>query len=128
VEVGSFHTRLFVNVYVTCGDFHDESEKGKRVCITFYANLGKSATENLTIIQQDFGDQILSRTQVFQWHAWFKTGRTSVDDEEHTGRPTSCTTRETVAQIQKLARQDGRRKIHDIAEEVELIMGHANRF
>jgi hypothetical protein len=25
--VGSFHTRLFGIVYVTCGDFHDGSEK-----------------------------------------------------------------------------------------------------
>jgi hypothetical protein len=28
VEVGSFHTHLFVVVYVTRGDFHDGSEKG----------------------------------------------------------------------------------------------------
>jgi len=28
VDVGSFHRRLFGVVYVTCGDFHDGSEKG----------------------------------------------------------------------------------------------------
>ena len=28
VDVGSFHTRFFGVVYVTCGDFHDGSEKG----------------------------------------------------------------------------------------------------
>jgi hypothetical protein len=28
VDVGSFHKRLFGVVYVTCGDFHDGSEKG----------------------------------------------------------------------------------------------------
>ena len=28
VEVRSFRTRLFGVVYVTCGDFHDGSEKG----------------------------------------------------------------------------------------------------
>jgi hypothetical protein len=27
-----------------------------------------------------YGDQILSGAQVFQWCAWLKTGRTSVDD------------------------------------------------
>ena len=27
-DVGSFHTRLFGVTYVTCGDFHDGSEKG----------------------------------------------------------------------------------------------------
>ena len=28
VDVGSFHMHLFGVVYVTCGDFHDRSEKG----------------------------------------------------------------------------------------------------
>jgi hypothetical protein len=58
------------------------------------------------MIEQAFGDQILSCTQMFQWHARFKTGHTSVDDDEQTRRPTSCTTPETVAQIQELAHQD----------------------
>ena len=50
----------------------------------------------------------------------FKTGRTSVDGDEHTGRTTSCTTPETVARIQELIRKDRRRTIRDIAEEVEV--------
>ena len=79
------------------------------------------------MIQQGFGDQSLSRIEVFQWHTWFKTGRTSVDDNEHTGRPTSCTTLETVAQIQELICQDRRRTIRDIAEEVEVGYGTCQR-
>jgi hypothetical protein len=55
---------------------------------------------------------------VFQWHARFTTGRKSVGNDEHTGRHTSCTTHETVARIEELIRQDRRRTIHDIAEEV----------
>jgi transposase len=94
-------------------------KKEQRACIKFCANLGKSATETLTMIQQTFRDQFLSRTQVFQWYARFKSGCTSVDDE-HTRRPTSCTTPETVAQIQQLVRQDRCQTIHDIAEEVEI--------
>jgi len=100
-----------------------DQRKEQRVCIKFCASLGKSATETLEMIQQGFGDQSLSRTQVFQWHARFKTGRTSVDDDEHTGRPTSCTTPETVARIQELIRQDRHRTIRDIAEEVEVGYG-----
>ena len=79
------------------------------------------------MIQQGFGDQSLSRTQVFQWHARFKTGRTSVDDDEHTGRPTSCTTAETVARIQELIYQDRHRTICDIAEEVKVGYGTCQR-
>jgi hypothetical protein len=92
--------------------------KEQRVRIKFSANLGKSATKTITRIQQAFRDQILSRTQAFQGHARFKTGRTSVDGDEHTGRSTNFTTPETVARIQELLRQNRRRTIYDIAEEV----------
>jgi hypothetical protein len=75
------------------------------------------------MIQQAFEDQIVSCKQVFQWHSWFKTGRTSVDDDEHTERTTSCTTPDTVAQIQELISQDRRQTIHDIPEEVGIGYG-----
>ena len=57
---------------------------------------------------------------MFQWNAWFKTSHTSVDNDVHTGRLTSCTTPETVAQIKELLCQDRRRTIRNIAEEVEV--------
>ena len=79
------------------------------------------------MIQQALGDQNLSHEQVFQWHALFKTGRTSVDDDEHTGRPRSCTTPETVAQIQELVHQDRCRTNHDIAEQVGFGYGTCQR-
>jgi len=69
------------------------------------------------MIQQAFGDQSLSRAQVFQWHARFKSGRTSVEDDKHTWRTTSCKTPVTLTRIQELIRQDRRRTIHDIGEE-----------
>ena len=64
---------------------------------------------------------------MFQWRARLKTGRTPIDDDEHTGRPTSCTTAETVARIQELIRQDRRRTIRNIAEEVEVGYGTCQR-
>jgi len=104
-----------------------DQRKEQRVFIKFYANLGKSATETLKMIQQRFGDQSLSRTQVFQCQTRFKTGRTSIDDDEHTGRTKSCTTPETVARIQELIRQDRLWTIRDIAEEVEVGYGTCQR-
>ena len=114
---GQFSHAFFGVVYVTCGDFHAGSEKGTASVHQILCQSWKSATETLTMIQQAFEDQSLSRAQVFQWHARFNIGRTSVDDE-HTGRPRSCTTPETVAPIQELVRQGRRRTIHDIAEGV----------
>ena len=72
------------------------------------------------MIKQGFGDHSLDHTQVFQWHARFKAGRTSVDDDEHTGRPTSSTIPETLARIQQIIRQDRRGTIRVITEEVHV--------
>ena len=101
--------------------------KEQRVCIKFCSSLGKSATKTLKMIQPAFGDQSLSSAQVFQWHARFKTGRTSVDGDEHTGRLRSCKTPETFALIQALLRQDRRQTIHDIAEELGICYGTSQR-
>jgi len=69
----------------------------------------------------------LESTQVFQCHARFKTGRTSVNDDELTRRPKSSTTPETVARIQEIIRQDRRRTIRDIAEELHVVYGTCQR-
>jgi len=123
VDVGSFHKRFFFLSRVTYTIFIMDQINEQRVCIKVCASLGKSATETLTMIQQAFGDQSLSRAQVFQWHARFETGRTSVGDDEHTGRPTSCTTPEIVARIQELVGP-----FTTLLMRWELVMGHANRF
>jgi len=103
-----------------------DQRKEQRVCIKFCASLGISGTDTLTVIQQAFGDQCLSRAHMFQWHSRFTTGRTSVDDE-HAGRSRSCTTPEAVARIQELLRQNRLRTIHDIAEEVGIGYGACQR-
>ena len=79
------------------------------------------------MIQQAFGDESLSRAHVFQWHARFKIGHTSVDDDKHTGRHRIYKIPATVARIQELLRQDRRRTIHDIFEEVGTGYGTCQR-
>ena len=75
------------------------------------------------MIQQAFGDQTLSHAQAFEWHTRFMTSCTSVDNDEHTRRPTSCITPKTVAQIQELNCQDRSQTVHDIAKEVGIGYG-----
>ena len=47
----------------------------QRVNIKFLTKLGKSATETYNLLTEVYGDQCLSRTQVFEWFKKFKEGR-----------------------------------------------------
>ena len=88
--------------------------------------LGKVLQKPSKWFNKASGDQSLNRTQVFQWHARFKAGRTSVDDEQ-TGRRTSSTTPETVARIQEIIRHNRRPTIRDIVKEVHIGYGTCQR-
>jgi hypothetical protein len=55
------------------------------ICIKFCVKLGKSATETLEMLHEDFGKHSLSRTVVLEWYSGFKAGRMSVEDDERSG-------------------------------------------
>jgi hypothetical protein len=59
--------------------------KEQRVCITFDQKLGKTATETYEMLQQALGETALRRSKTFEWYSRFKNGRTSIDDDPHTG-------------------------------------------
>jgi hypothetical protein len=71
----------------------------QRVCIKFCVKLGKSATETLEMLREDFGEHSLSRAAVFECHSRFKAGRVSVEDDERLGRPSTSKTTENVEKI-----------------------------
>jgi hypothetical protein len=79
------------------------------------------------MIRQAFGEDSMSRTPVFEWHAWFRAGRTSTEDDQHTGKPISCTTPDTAAKLQKLVHEDRRRTIQDLADEIRIGYGTCQR-
>ena len=49
----------------------------QRVCLKFCVSNGITATESLKMLQKCFGESILSRTQIFEWHKAFSKGRDS---------------------------------------------------
>jgi hypothetical protein len=71
----------------------------QRVCIKFCVKLGKCTTETLEMLHEDFGEQYLSRTAIFEWYSCFKAGRVSLEDDECSGRPSTSKTTENVEKI-----------------------------
>jgi hypothetical protein len=91
----------------------------QRVCIKFCLKLGKTATEMYEMLQA-FGETALSRSKTFELYSRFKNGRTSIDDDPHTGRPSKARTNETVDRVSAVIRGNRRLTIRDIADELNL--------
>jgi len=46
----------------------------QRANIKFCFKLGKTAAKTVELMRQVYGDNCLSRTQIFRWYARFKSG------------------------------------------------------
>jgi uncharacterized cysteine cluster protein YcgN (CxxCxxCC family) len=61
----------------------------QRYAIKFCVKLKETATETFEKLKRAYGDEVLSKAQVFRWHKAFKEGRENVEDEHHSGRPST---------------------------------------
>lgn len=100
-----------------------EGIEEQRVCVKFCFKLGKSSSETFELLQQAFGDDVLSRTTCFEWFKRFKEGRTSVKDNGRPGRPSTSKTNETVARVREIIRNNRRLTIREVAEDVGISYG-----
>ena len=65
----------------------------------------------------------MSRARCFEWHARFKRGRTSLEDDERSGRPSTSSTPKNVETIRWLVHEDRPRTIKEIAPIVNVSYG-----
>ena len=67
-----------------------------------------------------YGIECMSRTRVFEWHKRFREGRTDVEDDERSRRPTISKTTNNIRKIEKIVREDRRLSIRLIAERMSI--------
>ncbi|KAJ8955411.1 hypothetical protein NQ318_003509 [Aromia moschata] len=53
----------------------------QRVNLKFLVKLGKTFTEAYALLKEVYGNEYLSRTQVFEWFKRFKEGRETTEDD-----------------------------------------------
>ena len=75
--------------------------------------------------QEAFGDNAMSQNKTFLWYKCFKDGWTSVDNDEHSGWPSTSTTPENIAKVCEAILADCRQTIHYVCEIVGLSYGTA---
>jgi hypothetical protein len=72
----------------------------QRVCIKFCVKLGKSTAKTFEILLEAFGEHFLSLKAVFEWHSHFTAGQGSVEDDKHSGRPSTSKTTQKVEKFE----------------------------
>ena len=71
----------------------------QRLAIKFCFKAGKSATKTLQMVNAAYGDQPLSRSNVFRWYGRFRDGREDTENDPRSDRPTECRNDNNVEKI-----------------------------
>ena len=92
----------------------------QRLAIKFCFKAGKSATETLQMVNAAYGDQALSRSNVFRWYGRFRDGREDIEGDPRSGRTTECRNDNNVEKISQLLLQNRHLSLRMLAEEVNI--------
>jgi len=95
----------------------------QRICIEFCFKIGKTATETYQLLQQTQGENAMGRTQVVDWFRRFKEGRTSVESDPRSGRPSTSRNEEIIAKVRTIVCNNRRLRIREIADDCGISVG-----
>ena len=65
-----------------------------------------------------FGGEAMSRTQTHEWYKCFKEVRTSIEDNKHSGQPSTSRNEGNVQKVWKVIHSDHCFTVRKVAEEV----------
>ena len=78
----------------------------QRANIKFCFKLGKTAAETVESMRQVYGDNCLSRAQIFRWYARFKSAAEMIEDEARPGHSFSVHNEGLVAKVRKRIQEE----------------------
>src|SRR5215469_6958247 len=95
----------------------------QRICIKFCFKIGKTATKTYQLLLQAYGENAMGRTQVFDWFRRFKEGRTSVESDPCSGRPSTSRNEEMIAKVRTIVRNNRRLTVRETADNCGISVG-----
>ena len=109
--------RLVIAIFTMC------ESTTQRICIKFCFKIGKTATETYQLLQQAYGEDSMGRTQVFDWFRRFKEGRTSIESDPRSGRPSTSGNEEMIAEVRTIVLNNMRLTVREIADDCGISVG-----
>jgi transposase len=79
-----------------------------RGVIRFLFAEGVKPVEIIHRMQAQYGYNCLSRSKIYKWTDHVKKGRTSVCDEERSGRPSTSRTENNIQTVERMVRENRR--------------------
>jgi hypothetical protein len=78
----------------------------QQLVIKFCFKAGRSAMETLQMVNAAYGDQALSRSNVFRWYGRFRDGREDTEDNPRSDRRTVCRNDNNAEKISQMLLQN----------------------
>jgi hypothetical protein len=98
----------------------------QRYCIKFCQKLGDSKAGTIWKIQQAFGDDAMDSMRIKEWFNRFKNGRTLVDIDQRSRRPSTNRNANVIENVCSLILEDHRLTVREIGDKVGISTGSAH--
>jgi transposase len=92
----------------------------QRINIKFCVKISKSASEMLALSTVAYGEYVMKKSSVSEWHMRFKEGREDVQDDPRSGQPKTQRTDANVDRVRTVVRADRTLGVRVIAEELNM--------
>ena len=89
----------------------------QRTNIKFFFKLGKTAAETVEMMRQVYGDNWLSRAQIFRWYVRFKSVVETIENEARPGRPFSVRNEGLIAKVRERIQEESCETVRMMANE-----------
>ena len=72
------------------------------------------------MMQKAFGNECMSKTRIKQWYNYFKGGRTSVDRDSRSGRPSTTKALDNIERVRLVIEGDCRLTVRELENDLEI--------
>ena len=70
------------------------------------------------MMQKAFGNECMSKTRIKEWYNRFKGGRTSVDSDSRSGRPSTTKTLDNIERVRLAIEGDRRLTVRELENDI----------
>ena len=113
-------SRWFAGRGVGCYANVTSTKMVQRISLKFLVKLKKIPPERLKLLKKVYREDMMSRTQIFEWHKRFKNGRKEAEDDSKSRRPSTSKTDHNTVRVKQLVRNDRNLTVRMIEEELGL--------